>query len=175
MHVLLLTLYRRQMGIAGWTENGVHHQYPKIYPRMVGHEFPDSFLPCVWRDDLVGPLGLAVKEGWSTNDIKEMYSHHNDKWYEEFEGYDIGRLKEMGDQPHWYLAPLCVKKKFWAKGVGKALSMWGIEQADAADPPAACVLEALPNARPVYYHLGFRPTAHHGNFKETQLVRPPQL
>ncbi|KAL9050844.1 MAG: hypothetical protein Q9162_006388 [Coniocarpon cinnabarinum] len=160
------------MGIASWMENGKFPIYPTSYPMFPNYKFPSTYIPCTWRDDLVIPMGFDKTHNWSSEQVKEMYAHHSQKWFPEFEKYDIGRLAEMGETPHWYLAPLCVKEKYWARGVGKALSMWGIERADSATPPMPCVLEAFPNARPVYYHLGFRPTAHRGVCKETQLVRP---
>lgn len=111
--------------------------------------------------------------GWSDTDVVEMYGGHAPLWSQEYLKYETGRIKEMGDRSHWYLAPICVKKEYQARGVGKALMMYGIGRADASSPPMHCVLESLPNARPVYYHLGFEPTAEHGTSKDTQLVRPP--
>ena len=161
------------MGIALWVENGKHPIFPTTYPGFSGLKFPSTFAPCPFRDDLVGPLGFDKKLGWSNDDVKEMYDHHSPAWFQEYQKYDTGRVKEMGDRPHWYLAPVCVSKEYRAAGVGKALMMYGIQKADAADAPLHCVLEALPNAQPVYLHFGFVPTKGHGTSKDSQLVRAP--
>ncbi|KAL9092217.1 MAG: hypothetical protein Q9159_000976 [Coniocarpon cinnabarinum] len=162
------------MGTAVWMENGQHSGFPTSFGGLPEVTFPTHFVPTTLRDDLIGPLAWDRKMKWSQGEVKEMYAHHTPAWTEELRGYDIGRVKEMGDRPHWYLAPLCVKKEYRAMGVGKALMSYGLDKADMADPPLHCVLETLPNVRPVYYHLGFVPTAEHGTYKDTQLVRPPK-
>ena len=164
-----------QMGVAGWHETGKHHIFPTKYSTFPDDvEFHDAFVPCPWRDDLIEPMKFQEKEGWTDDEVEQIYAHHSDKWSKEFETYDIGRIREMKDQPHWYLAPLSIKKKFQAKGVGMALMKYGLDKADAADPPLAVVLEAIPSARPMYQHLGFVATEEHGASKDTQFVRPPQ-
>lgn len=72
-----------------------------------------------------------------------------------------------------YLAPLVVHERFRGRGIGRRLLDWAIEQADAASPPTAIYLEAAPNARPIYLHLGFQALVGEG--KEDVLVRrvPP--
>lgn len=40
--------------------------------------------------------------------------------------------------------------------MGRELLHWALDQADAQSPPVTCYLEALPNARPVYMHEGFK-------------------
>ena len=68
-----------------------------------------------------------------------------------------------------YLAPLFVLDKFRGRGIGRQLLDYAINQADARSPPIALYLEALPNARPVYLHLGFVP--REGKERELVLVR----
>ncbi|KAL9056251.1 MAG: hypothetical protein Q9162_003042 [Coniocarpon cinnabarinum] len=161
------------MGTAIWMENGRYPIFPTTYPGLDDIDFPPAFVPGSYRDDLVRSLAFDRSMGWSDADMSQLYAHHKPAWYEQFRDHDVGRVKEMGDRPHWYLAPLCVDKPYQAMGVGKALTMYGLEKADAGTPPAPCVLDALPNARPAYYHLGFEPTADHGPHKDAQLVRSP--
>ena len=161
-----------QMGVAGWIESGRHRIYPTKYSVYPEHELPDSFVPCILRDDIAGPLRFDERQGWTAEEMKHMYSHHSPKWGEEFASYDVGRIKEVGSQPHWYLTPLAVKEAWRGRGIGKELLMWGIEKADAAEPPVPIILHALPNARPAYYHVGFKPTTGFGPCEHTQIVRP---
>jgi GNAT superfamily N-acetyltransferase len=175
------------MGIAGWHECGVHASYPTKYAAYPDLTFPDTFVPCAWRTDFYEELGLDKQAGWTEEDMKEMREIRNDDFMTTWLGYDRGRINEMGDKAHWYLAPLCVWQKWRSRGVGKELLKWGLDRADEQGVPA--ILEAFPNARPVistpyhsqiqgltalqvYYHLGFKPTASHGPFKDTQLLRP---
>jgi GNAT superfamily N-acetyltransferase len=175
------------MGIAGWHECGVYASYPTKYAAYPGLTFPDTFVPCAWRNDFYEELELDKKMGWSEDDMKAMREFRNVDFTNSWLGYDTGRLGEMGDKAHWYLAPLCVWKKWRGRGVGKELLKWGLDRADQQNVP--CILEAFPNARPVgeireqlqifelthsqvYYHLGFEPTASHGPFKDAQLLRP---
>lgn len=175
------------MGIAGWHECGVHASYPTKYAAYPDLTFPDTFVPCAWRIDLYEELGLDKQAGWDGDDMKAMREIRNDEFSTSFLAYDRGRLNEMGDQAHWYLAPLCVREKWRGRGVGTELIKWGIDRADAQGVPL--ILEALAGARPgsiivkqaqsfqltdsqVYYHLGFEPTTSHGPFKDAQLLRP---
>ena len=159
-----------KIGAAAWHESGRYPVYPTHYPRFPNLEFPSTFVPNSWRDDLIKPLGFVEKQGWMPDEAAEMYSHHSQLWRSEFPTYDIGRLAETKGAPHWYLAPLCVKRKYWGRGVGKALIAWGIERAD--EQGAMCVLECMPRVRPLYYRFGFVETRLNGECKETQLVRP---
>jgi GNAT superfamily N-acetyltransferase len=68
-----------------------------------------------------------------------------------------------------YLAPFIVLEKFRGRGIGRLLLQYAIDQADAESPPTPIYLEALPNARPVYLHLGFQP--RDGKGREEVLIR----
>lgn len=94
------------------------------------------------------------------------------KCEEEFGTYDQVREEEFGDQPYWYLAPFYTLEKFRGRGVGGLLLKWAIEKADSETVPM--VLEALPNARPVYAHYGFEPPASLGKKpnREPLMIRP---
>ena len=164
------------MGVAGWHEIGKHHIFPQSYAGFPNElPFHDAYVPNCWRDDLVDVLGFKEKEGWADAEVKQMYAHHSLNYFEEFVIYETGRIREMRRQPHWYLSPLCVKRRYQAKGVGMALMRYGLEKADDAVPPLPVILETLPNAIPMYTHLGFEPTSDRGPSKDTQYVRPPVL
>jgi GNAT superfamily N-acetyltransferase len=78
-------------------------------------------------------------------------------WDEQFADDDRQRKELLGDEPHWYLAPLCTFPEWQGRGVGKLLLNWAIEQADATDPVTPLYLESAPTARAVYMHCGFVP------------------
>jgi GNAT superfamily N-acetyltransferase len=67
------------------------------------------------------------------------------------------------------LAPFFVQEKFRGRGVASMLLRWAIDQADKVEPPVWMYLEALPNARPVYLHAGFRGVEGEG--REMVMVR----
>ncbi|KAI9672155.1 MAG: hypothetical protein M1831_001968 [Alyxoria varia] len=165
------------VGIACWHETGPSSTFPTSFPDVYPDlNFPAHFTPNAWRADW--GRQLAVESGMKRHEIEEMYAHFNDEWFDQFLTYDKGRVLEMGDRYHWYIAPVCVKQEWQARGVGKALMMWGLRRADEKGWP--CVLESMPNARPVYYKLGFVPSVGEGaegaeggeDCKDTQLVRP---
>lgn len=57
---------------------------------------------------------------------------------------------------HRYLSFLFIDPKAQGKGVGGALLSWGLEKADAANPPLPVVLESSPVGRPIYEKKGFQ-------------------
>ena len=59
--------------------------------------------------------------------------------------------------------------EFRGKGIGHLMMNYAIEKADAQEPPMPIFLEALPNARPVYLHLGFK--SREGPGREIVMVR----
>jgi GNAT superfamily N-acetyltransferase len=54
-----------------------------------------------------------------------------------------------------FLAPLWVLPEYQKRGVATLLMNDVLDSADAQDPPIPVYLEALPDARPVYEHMGF--------------------
>lgn len=95
---------------------------------------------------------------WTPTDIDTIWSAVSDvQWNGEIARYDAIRREVMGDEPHWFLAPLMVWPEYQGRGVGKKLLMWAIEQADSTTPPTAMYLESAPTARAVYLHCGFEP------------------
>lgn len=103
---------------------------------------------CGWKD----------KMNWSDEEVDEMWAHVDDvQWNGEIKRYDDIRREVLGDEPHWFLAPLMTYPHHQGRGVGKKLLMWAIGQADATEPPTPMYLESAPTARAVYLHCGFEP------------------
>lgn len=87
-----------------------------------------------------------------------MWSGTNlEAWETEIEKNDALRKELLGDEPHWYLAPLLTWPEFQGRGVGKLLLNYAIEKADATDPITPLYLESASYARAVYMHCGFVP------------------
>lgn len=61
--------------------------------------------------------------------------------------------KMMGDQHHWYLELLAVRKEWQGKKAASQLLRWGVERADEDD--CSCFVESTPEAVPVYERFGF--------------------
>jgi len=121
--------------------------------------------------------GTRPQPGWTDADVDEMVSGIlPDVFDAEFEMYDVARAEEMGDQQFWYLAPLFVFEKFRGRGVGGKLLEYAIERAEKHSPPLPVVLEALPNARPVYMRYGFEPPENKEGkpHRETLMIRWPR-
>lgn len=96
--------------------------------------------------------------GWTDAEYDEMWEHVNeDAWSGEFAVQDDIRKEVLGDEPHWYLAPLLTWPEYQGRGVGKRLMYWAIDQADKTEPATPLYLESAPTARAVYMHCGFRP------------------
>jgi GNAT superfamily N-acetyltransferase len=127
------------MGVACWTAPGAPlHNY--------------------LRRSAIDVYGWREKMKWSDAEIDEMWAGVSDKeWNGETEKYDEIRRQVVGDEPHWFLAPIVTWPEFQGRGVGKKLLSWAIEQADSTVPPTPMYLESAPNARPVYMHCGFVP------------------
>jgi GNAT superfamily N-acetyltransferase len=96
-------------------------------------------------------LRLAVQ-----NVLDRRRSRRNVVWRRTAENDEL-RRQTFGDQPHWYLAPLCCWPEHQGKGVGKRLLNWAIERADKSEPVQPLFLESAPSARVVYLHVGFVP------------------
>ncbi|KAF1836412.1 acyl-CoA N-acyltransferase [Decorospora gaudefroyi] len=105
--------------------------------------------------------------GWAdafdpSEDFEEMWAHVDDEqWDGHFAHSDAVRSEVLGDEPHWYLATLFTRPEWQGRGVGALLLNWGIEQADAYDPPTPLYLEASVAGRPVYLRSGFVPVGDH--------------
>ncbi|KAH7016983.1 acyl-CoA N-acyltransferase [Ilyonectria destructans] len=115
----------------------------------------------VWRHDTFQGLGHAEREGWTPEDVEEMWSHVDTKaWGSVFTMWDLVREELMAAEPHWHLAPLWVMPKYQGRGVASLLLRQVTDVADAQSPPTPVYLEAMPAARPVYEHHGFEGTDH---------------
>ncbi|KAH7402842.1 acyl-CoA N-acyltransferase [Pyrenochaeta sp. MPI-SDFR-AT-0127] len=144
----VLTSSGETIGIAGWMGPG----NPEIHN--------------IFRRSAIDHYGWKEKMGWSDEEIDEMWEHVSDEGWNGTFGKDDGIRKDvLGDEPHWYLAPLLTWPKYQGRGVGKKLLDWAINQADATDPVTPMYLESAPSARPVYMHCGFVPQG------ETNFVR----
>lgn len=56
----------------------------------------------VWRHDTFQGLGHAEREGWTPEDVEEMWSHVDTKaWGSVFTMWDLVREELMAAEPHW--------------------------------------------------------------------------
>ncbi|KAF2026996.1 hypothetical protein EK21DRAFT_91884 [Setomelanomma holmii] len=119
---------------------------------------PGTPIHCHFCRSAIARQDWQSKMNWSDAEIEEMWEHISDDAWNGTCEKDDGRRKELlGDEPHWYLAPLATWPSFQGRGVGKKLLMWAIEQADATEPVTPLYLESAPTARVVYMRYGFVP------------------
>jgi GNAT superfamily N-acetyltransferase len=127
------------VGVAGWAAPGL----PLCNP---------------WRRDAVEFYGYKEMMGWNDDEVEEMWrGSGGEAWGEKLAKLDDLRRECVGDEGHWFLAPLLTLPDFQGRGVGSKLLNWAIEQADAKEPPTPMYLESAPTARAVYMHWGFVP------------------
>ena len=127
---------------------------------------PGNPIHCHLRRSAVEFYGLRDKTDWTDEQIDEMWSHVSpEAWDGDQAQLDDVRRSVMGDEPHWFLAPLLTWPEWQGKGVGKKLLNWAIEQADGEEPPTPMFLESAITARAVYLHVGFVPCG------DVQMVR----
>jgi GNAT superfamily N-acetyltransferase len=128
------------VGIAGWTapgNKGIHN---------------------IYRRSAIDYYGWKEMMGWTDEEIDEMWSNVSEEnWNVAFGKADDERKEILGDEPHWYLAPLFTWPGYQGRGIGKRLLDWAIEQADKTEPVTPMYLESAPSARAVYMHCGFVP------------------
>ncbi|ORY09226.1 acyl-CoA N-acyltransferase [Clohesyomyces aquaticus] len=127
------------IGIAGWMGPG------------------NSIIGNIWRRSAIEYYGFKEQEGWTDEDIEEMWTGVSDAWDAQFSRDDEIRKKVLGDEPHWYLGPLMTWPEYQGRGVGRLLLDWCFERADRETPPTTCYLESAPTARAVYLKAGFVP------------------
>lgn len=136
----VLTSTNETVGIAGWmspSNPGIHN---------------------IFRRSAIDYYGWKESMGWTEEEVNEMWSHTNDEaWSATFAKDDDTRKEVLGDEKHWYLAPLLTWPEHQGRGVGKRLLSWAIEQADSTEPITPMYLESAPTARAVYMHCGFVP------------------
>ncbi|KAF2743625.1 acyl-CoA N-acyltransferase [Sporormia fimetaria CBS 119925] len=126
-------------GIAGWM--GPDHPFHNIWLRSAAEFF-----------------GWAEKCKWSEADMEDMWAGTDkEAWDEKFLKYERVRKEIVGEEKHWYLAPLFTFPEFQGKGVASLLLRWAIEKADATDPVTPLYLESSLAGYPIYKRFGFVP------------------
>ncbi|KAJ4286447.1 hypothetical protein N0V90_013147 [Kalmusia sp. IMI 367209] len=111
-----------------------------------------------WMLPATAFFGWKEKMNWTDADIEEMWRGVSlEAWEGQVGGNDTIREQVMGEEPHWFLAPLMTWPDFQGRGIATKLMMWAIEQADKADPVQPMYLESAPTARNVYMRFGFMP------------------
>ncbi|KAF2264447.1 hypothetical protein CC78DRAFT_533288 [Lojkania enalia] len=134
----VLTASNEIVGVAGWMG-------------------PNNPIKNIWSRSAQSFYGWDKQNNWTEDEIEEMWKGASEAWDVQIEKDEKLRADLMGDEPHWYLAPLFVWPQYQGKGVGKLLLDWAIKQADATDPVTPLYLESMPNARALYMHVGFVP------------------
>jgi GNAT superfamily N-acetyltransferase len=110
------------------------------------------------RRDAYEFYGWREKLNMTQEDVEELWkSVDHVAWDNLADNDDKTREELLGNEPHWYLAPLFTWPEWQGRGVGKLLMQWAIEQADATDPVTPMYLESSAYARAVYMHTGFVP------------------
>ncbi|KAF1941241.1 hypothetical protein EJ02DRAFT_455313 [Clathrospora elynae] len=136
----VLTSTGEMVGVAGWLgpgNKGIHNIFLRSAIDYYG-----------WKETM----------GWTDEEIDEMWEHVSDEaWNVEFAKDDEIRRELMGEEPHWFLAPLLTWPEYQGRGVGKRLLDWAFVQADSTVPVTPLYLESAPTARAVYMHCGFVP------------------
>ncbi|PVH99942.1 hypothetical protein DM02DRAFT_593533 [Periconia macrospinosa] len=151
-----------------WTKATLSPSSPEYDPsapnRVIGHagwllpERTKSEIMNFWRKDASDSLGWREKMGW-TNEYEEgLWSGTDLKAYQEgsFLLWDKVRGDYLEGIGHWHLAPLWVVPEHQQRGVASLLLRDGIELADKETPPSPMYLEAMPDARVIYQHLGYQ-------------------
>ena len=129
----------------------------------------------VWARSAVEALGVQDAMGWSDEEVADMWAGVDiEYWDKEFRHFDDVRAKVVGEEPHWFLAPLWVLPEFQGRGVASMLLKEVIEEADQHSPSTPMYLEASPQGRPIYEHFGF--VGFEEKEREHSLIRrgPPQ-
>lgn len=125
---------------------------------IAGWMGPGNPAHCIWRKSAWDFYGWQDQFGVSDEEFEEMWKGVNsDVWDENLAKADGIRQELMGEEPHWYLAPLFTWPEYQGRGVAKLLLQWAIEKADATNPVTPLYLESMPYARAVYMHAGFVP------------------
>ncbi|KAF2271236.1 acyl-CoA N-acyltransferase, partial [Westerdykella ornata] len=129
---------------------------------LAGWMAPGHPIHNVWRRSATDFFHWADKHNWSQQDVDDMWAGVDvDYWDGRCRADDEIRRQVMGDEPHWYLAPLLTLPEFQGRGIGSLLLKWAMDQADATDPVTPLYLEASAMGRPVYLHHGFVPVGEH--------------
>lgn len=132
--------------------------------RVIGHAgwlLPDrtkSEIMNFWRKDASDFLGWKEKMGWTREYEDELWSGTDLESYQDgsFLAWDKVREGYLSGVGHWHLAPLWVVPEHQGRGVASLLLRDGMALADEQDPPAPMYLEAMPDARVIYEHLGYQ-------------------
>lgn len=125
---------------------------------IAGWFAPGSPVHNPWRRSAVDYYGWKALMGWSDAEVDEMWTGVSlEAWDGEIGKGDEDRKRILGEEKHWYLAPLLTWPEWQGKGVASKLMKWAIERADRETPVTPLYLESAPTARAVYLHHGFQP------------------
>jgi len=99
-----------------------------------------------WNDADTPPQSSEMPP-WPEGGDHELANH--------FFGSLVKRHEEiMKGRKHWYLEILATRPEWQGKGAGGKLLRWGLAKAD--EEGTETYLEASPDGKPIYEHLGFK-------------------
>ncbi|GAA6023845.1 hypothetical protein JCM10207_005393 [Rhodosporidiobolus poonsookiae] len=91
----------------------------------------------------------------SDEDSENWVGVDPEAWNGKWGGWDEVRKGIMGEQPHWYLAPIWVIPQYHGKGIGRKLITQVLDMADQQSPSVPIYLEASADGKKMYEKLGF--------------------
>lgn len=101
---------------------------------------------CKWNAPSSKPIGTALPR-WPDGADVDVANYF-------FSNLFTRRKRIMGERRHWYLELIATRPEWQGRGAAGKLIRWGLERADAA--ALETYIEASPDGRPIYEHLGFR-------------------
>lgn len=123
---------------------------------FAGWAGPNHPLHCVYRRSAASFYNWPSTFNWTDAEQEEWWSHANmDIWDTKLAKADSIRGEVLGDEKHWYLAPLMVLPEWQGRGVASKLLDWAVVQADKTEQATPLYLEASVMGKPVYEHYGF--------------------
>ncbi|KAL2203427.1 acyl-CoA N-acyltransferase [Sarocladium strictum] len=140
-------------------------EFDSVHPnRVIGHAGwlrpgrTASEILNLWRSDAGEKLKWRERMGWTESYEQEIWSgvDLNEYQTKNLLYWDKVRESYVQGVGHWLLAPLWVVPEHHGRGVASLLLRDGIEMAERETPLPPMYLEAMPEARPIYEHFGFR-------------------
>lgn len=122
-----------------------HAHFLCVYDSSSPDQSPIAFAK--WDDPSTAPSSGDDMPEWPEGGDHAIANH--------FFGNLVRRHGEiMEGRRHWYLELLATKPEWQGKGAGGKLLRWGLRKAD--EEGTETYLEASPDGKPIYEHLGFR-------------------